>query len=678
MKHRSRGRSGNGAPWRSVGRALVALIGCAGVLVAITARADDDLPGRVARVANVQGTLRHAPGERAGDWSEIGLNDPVAQGDNLYVDRDGVAEVDYGGGQFRLAGETNLHVSRLDDRQLALFIAAGRVIVRVRVLEPDDSVHIDTPATQIALQRPGLYRIDVAADTPLTSVIVREGEAQVATPAGIETVWPGQTASSTGVATERIDIRNGGGLDGFDTWSAARDRVYEMPRQNAYVSRQMIGAADLDAHGLWQTFPGYGAVWFPTVDPAWAPYRFGHWTWLSGWGYTWVDLAPWGYAPFHYGRWAHIGGRWGWCPGDFVARPVWAPALVAWYGGGSWSRGPHGPVYGWVPLGWGEPFVPWWNRCNDRCFDRYNRPYAVNVAERRDAPPTRYANWQVPGGITAVPGSALRSGGPVAINRVPVHADPSLASTPLARPPLFTPDVPGRPAIRAAAPLPAPASTLEASRRTAGTRPSDRSTLVPVAPAGAVGHGTLAPMAPPVASRGGAGVAAPPSRAAGAVAPSGAPAIGSEPREPLRIDDGRFVLPPASRSVPPAGAAPTVEPAARATVPPRTAPTTVPPAMAQPVAPASVPHVPPPVAAPRSLPTPVPSVVPAPRSLPTPVPPAVAAPRSLPIPVPPAVSSAPQVAVPAPVAQPVAPAPSQRGTPGRAAPINPGPNDRPN
>src|SRR6476469_5094824 len=187
------------------------------MLVAISASADDDLPGRVARVANVQGSLRHAPDERAGDWSEIGLNYPVAQGDNLYVDRDGVAEIDYGGGQFRLAGETNLHVSRLDDRQLALFIAAGRTIVRVRVLEPDDSVRIDTPATQIALVRPGLYRIDVATDSPLTSVVVREGEAQVATPAGVETVWPGQTASLTGVATEQVDIRNGGGLDGFDT-----------------------------------------------------------------------------------------------------------------------------------------------------------------------------------------------------------------------------------------------------------------------------------------------------------------------------------------------------------------------------------------------------------------------------------------------------------------------------
>ena len=42
---------------------------------------------------------------------------------------DSRAEVDFGAGQFRLAGDTNLHVSRLDDRQFALFVAQGRVSV---------------------------------------------------------------------------------------------------------------------------------------------------------------------------------------------------------------------------------------------------------------------------------------------------------------------------------------------------------------------------------------------------------------------------------------------------------------------------------------------------------------------------------------------------------------------
>ena len=98
------------------------------------AYAEDEVPGRVGRIANVQGVLRHTPGDSAEEWAEIGLNYPIAEGDNLWVEHDGRAEVDYGGGQFRLAGDTNVHVSRLDDRHLALFIASGRMIVRVRVL----------------------------------------------------------------------------------------------------------------------------------------------------------------------------------------------------------------------------------------------------------------------------------------------------------------------------------------------------------------------------------------------------------------------------------------------------------------------------------------------------------------------------------------------------------------
>ena len=67
------------------------------------ARADDDLPGRVGRIAEFAGQLYLSPEDRATEWQPIGLNYPVSSGDNLWVSGDGRAEVDYGGGQFRLA-----------------------------------------------------------------------------------------------------------------------------------------------------------------------------------------------------------------------------------------------------------------------------------------------------------------------------------------------------------------------------------------------------------------------------------------------------------------------------------------------------------------------------------------------------------------------------------------------
>ncbi|MFN2638335.1 MAG: hypothetical protein ABR585_15090, partial [Gemmatimonadaceae bacterium] len=58
-----------------------------------------------------------------------------------------------------------------------------------------------------------------------------------------------------------------------------------------------------------------------------------------------------------------------------------------------------GPVFGWIPLGWRDPLVPWWGRCSSRCYERYNRPYAVDLAERQHRPATWYANASVPGAI---------------------------------------------------------------------------------------------------------------------------------------------------------------------------------------------------------------------------------------------------------------------------------------
>jgi hypothetical protein len=160
------------------------------------------------------------------------------------------------------------------------------------------------------------------------------------------------------------------------------------------------------------------------VAPGWAPYQFGHWIWVEPWGWTWVDDAPWGYAPFHYGRWVYTSGYWGWSPGPIYARPVYAPALVAWFGGPGWGVNfgfGVGGGLGWCALGWGEPFYPWYH-------GGYNYFRGVNVSNTRIVninnywghPPnrfgnggSRYANMRAPGGITTAPIRNLQNGVPV-------------------------------------------------------------------------------------------------------------------------------------------------------------------------------------------------------------------------------------------------------------------------
>ncbi len=612
------------------------------------ARADDDLPGRVGRIADFAGQLYQSPEDRPGEWVPIGLNYPVTSGDNLWVSGDGRAEVDYGGGQFRLAGDTNLHVSRLDENQLALFVAQGRVILRVRVQDPGESARVDVPNTQIQLTRPGLYRIDVTPDRQMTLVTVREGEAQVAFPAGVQQALPGQTVSVSGADASAVEVRNGVGQDGFDTWSASRDRHYERNRAQAYVSRQMVGYADLDEYGVWETTPDYGPVWYPSaVADDWAPYRFGYWTTVGGWGYTWVDDAPWGYAPSHYGRWAFVGGRWGWCPGAYVARPLWAPALVGWVGGAGWaiSATAGSPIYGWVPLGWGEPYRPWWHRCSYNCWTQYNRPYAVNVSVRPSTPPARYRNIGVPGAVTAVSGPVLAGHVPVANNRVrvpprEVSSAPVLASAPrVGSGPLHVP------MVRAGTGgTPLPASTFHplprASEDGVGTSRAQRVVSPAGQPRSATNQGASAPpggtnastrapapphpMSPAAVANPGAG--AMPQTRESSVNPAGAPTL-SPPSSPTRS------LAPGGRTGPEAG--PHAAPRGEARPVARTAP---PPSAGIPLPPTMSPQQLPAAAAPVARPAP-PRAPPAERGAPLP-PQTSRAPPAAPVAAPPAGSAA--------------------------------------
>jgi hypothetical protein len=639
---------------------------------ATTARAQDDLPGRVGRVADVAGEMFLAPQDQPEQWAPIGLNYPVTSGDNLWVGNQGRAEVDFGGGQFRMAGNSSVHVSRLDDRQFALFVAQGGVQVRVRVLDPGETARIDTPNAQVVLLRPGSYRIDVSEDRGQSQVVVREGEANVLTLASVQQVLPGQTASVDGADPQFATVRNGYRNDDFDLWAGSRDRRYDRGRSANYVSPQMVGAAELDEYGTWAQVPEYGAVWYPSaVAPDWAPYRNGYWAEVGAWGPTWVDAAPWGYAPFHYGRWAYVGGRWGWCPGAYVARPLWAPALVGWAGGPGWglSVSLGAPVYGWVPLGWGEPFRPWWNRCSHGCWDRYNRPYNVNTATVRpnSPPPSRYVNWNAPGGISAVRGASLTDRRPVQGNLVDVprgiaSSAPVLAGAPMVR------SEPGRiPTRRVGDGTPPPASTFYPTLSRPATAPGGVGTLPRSTPSAAMPGAPLTRSATPSPSSvtpAAPGMALPRSgtppptstaplvrQAPSTVAPSSGASGGGTTSAPPTRPLAQQGITPSPTAVP--GATPTMRSDSRAAPRPgMAAPTPAQPQQA---------YVPPPSSgtqrsSTRSQPSPVPMSV-----APTPMPSAPIV-RSAPAPQP----AAPMVrSTPAP--QPTAP--MVRSTPVPAAPV---------
>jgi hypothetical protein len=256
----------------------------------------------------------------------------------------------------------------LDDDTTQIRLAQGSLIVRVRHVDDDDTYEVDTPNVAFTLLQPGEYRIDVSQDGNRTEVTTWHGRGHI-TGGGLSyTVIAGQSASFTGNQDHLdYDLNQVADRDGFDNWAFDRDEREDRADSANYVSREMTGYEDLDEYGDWSYVAGYGTCWRPrAVVVGWAPYRYGHWAYVGRWGWTWVEDEPWGFAPFHYGRWAFVSGGWFWVPGPVVVRPVYAPALVAFVGGGPrFTAG-----VGWFPLAPGEVYVPGY---------RVSRTYVNNV-----------------------------------------------------------------------------------------------------------------------------------------------------------------------------------------------------------------------------------------------------------------------------------------------------------
>lgn len=371
--------------------------------------AEDDPPGRVARVQYVSGSVSVQP-QGTQDWVEAALNRPLTTSDNIWTDKNSRAELSVGTGVFRMNSESSVTFANLDDRTIQVQLHQGTLSLHIRKLYDGEMYEIDTPNMAFTVQKSGEYRFEVQPEGDVSTVTVFKGKGDATGEGPAVRVEAKEQARFTDGTSMAHSFSPAPQLDGFDEWGIIRNQREDKYGSGQYVSADVIGAGDLDEYGTWSEIPEYGPVWRPThVAVGWAPYRDGHWVWINPWGWTWVDDEPWGFAPFHYGRWVSYGGYWGWAPGPIYARPVYAPALVTWFGGRGWGVGigfGGGPSYGWCPLGFGEPFVPWY-RGSRGYFGRVNvsntRITNINIITNnyydRHGTWNRYANMR---GATAV------------------------------------------------------------------------------------------------------------------------------------------------------------------------------------------------------------------------------------------------------------------------------------
>jgi hypothetical protein len=362
----------------------------------------------------------------------------MTTGDKLWADKESRAELQLGSAVIRLSENTGVSFLNLDDHTVQLQLSSGSINVRVRRLDRDDAIEIDTPNLAFSLYQPGSYRLEASEDGTYSVVTIRDGDGEATGNGQTYKIHAGQRATFNGTDSLNADVEQIGQPDQFDTWASSRDNRSEHSRSADYVSSDMVGYDDLDDNGDWRDDSNYGHVWYPHVDAGWAPYREGHWDWIDPWGYTWVDDEPWGYAPFHYGRWVNTEGRWGWISGPHSESAVYAPALVVFVGGALAVGG----NVGWFPLGPREVYVPSY-RVSREYVNRVNitnttvnttvinNVYNTTVINKNTTNITNvtYVNRSVQGAVTAVPQRTFAGAQPVGKAVVAVNAR-DIASAP--------------------------------------------------------------------------------------------------------------------------------------------------------------------------------------------------------------------------------------------------------
>jgi hypothetical protein len=383
----------------------------------------NDPPSRVARISFLDGSVSIQPGG-AGDWGSAVRNRPMTIGDKLWTDKDSRAELQTGVVSIHLGSMTALSFLNLDQTITQMRLAEGSINFRVKEIRQGDTYEVDTPNLVFTITQAGAFRIDVNENGDNTGITVIRGAGTVTASGKTYDLQPGQRGVFNGTDNVESTIApQAPPQDGLDKWANDRDLGEQNSVSQRYVPDDMPGTQDLDNNGTWSQDGDNGPIWYPAeVSPGWAPYSNGYWSYVGPWGWTWVDYAPWGFAPFHYGRWGFIGGRWGWYPGPRIGVSIYGPAFVGFLGGGFGFGFGVGFGVGWFPLGFGEPFHPWYHGG----FGYVNRINVRNTAFRnasviRSGGNFNYAYAHNTRAVTAASRSAFTGG--QAINRSAAHID---------------------------------------------------------------------------------------------------------------------------------------------------------------------------------------------------------------------------------------------------------------
>ena len=309
-----------------------------------------DPPSRAARLSEVNGQVwLYNPDSN--EWASAARNQPLTSGDRIATDNDGRAEITLGTTTLRLDTTSELEIVRLDDARYAVRLHGGSVAARVRNAQALDEFELatDEGSFRAAGRRPLSLRprrADQRRDGLRRPGDLRERQHGAA----------GRRRPACAVLDRRrrrAAVRDGGAGQrrllrlerGPRSQRRARRRAaLRLARDDRRRGPRPLRPVAADAglrrrSGCRPRCRSAGRRTAPATGPG------------SGRGDgPGSTTQRWGFAPFHYGRWVNYRNAWCWAPGTYVARPVYAPALVAWVGGP--RVGVSLAVGGGAPVGW--------------------------------------------------------------------------------------------------------------------------------------------------------------------------------------------------------------------------------------------------------------------------------------------------------------------------------------
>jgi hypothetical protein len=304
------------------------------------------------RMSYVQGDVQIKPSSSE-DYGPASVNQPVSEGDQLWLPQGGLSELQMRTGAFLRLDQNSAAQILTATKENALQVSLTQGHAYVFYDAPKGgSIQIDTPKHSIKAFENAVFRVDLSEKTDTIGVL--DGNVEVETLEGMKRVGRGQML--TFAEDGSVDIGPAGRPDDWENWNNQRNAAHAPKKGDPskdYLPKELQTYSGDFSSGKWVETKEHGHAWRPgDVDDDWTPYDNGRWVLYED-EYAWVGYESWGWAPYHYGRWIYIAGEgWLWIPPD-EDDVYWAPGYVAWYETDGYI--------GWAPLWPGEYYYGYGN-----------------------------------------------------------------------------------------------------------------------------------------------------------------------------------------------------------------------------------------------------------------------------------------------------------------------------